>query len=50
VHARRAFQPPQARRRDRPFAPVVAVPGEASGPAPMPEIAPSVEPGQKATA
>jgi GcrA cell cycle regulator len=25
VHARRAFQPPQARRRDRQFAPVIAV-------------------------
>jgi GcrA cell cycle regulator len=27
VHARRAFQPPQPRRRDRDFVPMIAVPG-----------------------
>lgn len=31
VHARRAFQPPQARRRDRDYAPMVVVASETAG-------------------
>jgi GcrA cell cycle regulator len=36
VHARRAFQPPQPRRRERDFVPMIAVPG-AVRPAPQPQ-------------
>jgi GcrA cell cycle regulator len=49
VHARRAFQPPQARRRDREYAPVVVIASEA-GPAhaSSAEVAAPTQPGEKA--
>ena len=49
VHARRAFQPPQARRRDREYAPVVVVASEA-GPvhASSAEAVAPTQPGEKA--
>ena len=39
VHARRAFQPPQARRRERDFMPVVALPPRVPMPMPEPDSA-----------
>lgn len=49
-HARRAFQPPQARRRDRPFTPMITIPSVAPAQTSAPEVEASEEPGQKATA
>ncbi len=49
VHARRAFQPPQARRRERDFVPVITL--RSQGPVmitPEPQQAP-IEPSEKAT-
>ena len=44
VHARRAFQPPQARRRERDFVPMVALPRVVT---PRPEPAASDGPGEQ---
>jgi GcrA cell cycle regulator len=54
VHARRAFQPPQARRREREFAPLLTVAGAvnvagAAPAGPEPEEAPT-QPNEKAAA
>jgi GcrA cell cycle regulator len=52
VHARRAFQPPQARRRERDFAPVITLANPvtpAPAPAPEPEAS-ATQPSEKAAA
>jgi GcrA cell cycle regulator len=49
VHARRAFQPPQARRRERDFAPVITLAGPATAaPEPQAPVQPSDQPSEKA--
>jgi GcrA cell cycle regulator len=49
VHARRAFQPPQARRRERDFVPMIAVASPViAGPEPEPQAPP--QPSEKAAA
>jgi len=52
VHARRAFQPPQARRRDRDFVPMVAVASPLSASTMSASVAPPMpdQPSEKAAA
>ena len=50
VHARRAFQPPQARRRERDFVPVITLQGQSPvNVTPEPQQQAPVEPSEKAT-
>ena len=50
VHARRAFQPPQARRRERDFVPVITLQGQSPVKVtPEPQQQAPIEPSEKAT-